>query len=87
MHVLMAALTAVTATGAYLFSLRVHPFTCCRRCNGTKRNRGSTRKRFGLCRKCGGTGRTERLGHRLLGHHQDDQRRAGDTRIPGRRRP
>jgi hypothetical protein len=75
MHVLVAALAAVTSAGAYVLSLRVHPFTCCRRCSGTKRNRGSTRKRFGLCHKCGGTGRTERLGHRILIRHDTDRGR------------
>lgn len=68
MHLLVTALAVVIAAGAYLLSLRIHPYTCCRRCNGTERNPGSTRKRFGLCRKCGGTGRTERLGHRILIH-------------------
>ena len=74
MHVLVAALAALIAAGAYLLSLRIHPYTYCRRCNGTKRNRGSTRRRFGTCRKCGGTGRTERLGHRILTHHDTGRR-------------
>jgi DnaJ-class molecular chaperone len=71
MHVLVAALAVVIAAGAYVLSLRIHPYTFCRRCNGTSRNRGSSRARFGSCRKCGGTGRTERLGRRILGIRDD----------------
>ena len=52
----------------YFISLRIHPLTKCRQCNGTGRHSCSvytySQRR---CRKCGGTGRKERLGKQYFG--------------------
>ena len=41
-------------------------FRPCLRCNGTGRNKGSTRKRFGECRRCKGSGRRRRVGAKTI---------------------
>jgi DnaJ-class molecular chaperone len=64
-----AALLALIAIGggvAYYISLRRHPYTPCRRCEGSGRNSGSSRIRFGTCGKCGGSGRRQRFGRRFI---------------------
>jgi len=57
----------ILAAVGYFISLRIHPLTKCRLCNGTGRHSGSV---YGYaqrrCRKCGGTGRKDRLGVKLL---------------------
>ena len=51
----------------YYLSLRAHPFTKCRLCNGRGRHFGSVYTSAPRrCRKCGGTGRKDRLGVRLF---------------------
>jgi hypothetical protein len=51
----------------YYFSLKAHPYTKCRVCNGGSRHFGSIYTyAHRRCRKCGGTGRKERLGVRLF---------------------
>jgi len=51
----------------YYLSLRAHPFTKCRLCNGRGRHFGTVYKHaYRRCRKCGGNGRKERLGVRLF---------------------
>jgi DnaJ-class molecular chaperone len=51
----------------YFFSLRVHPYTKCRLCNGRGRHFGTVYTyAHRRCRKCGGTGRKDRLGVRLF---------------------
>lgn len=52
--------------GAYLVSLRFWPYTRCGSCDGSGRNAGSNRDRWGGCRKCGGSGRKERFGVRFV---------------------
>lgn len=56
----------VSAVG-YFVSLRIHPLTKCRLCNGTGRHSGGVytyaQRR---CRRCGGTGRRDRLGTRVF---------------------
>jgi hypothetical protein len=47
-------------------SLYFWPFAPCWSCNGSGRNRGSNRKRYGECRRCKGTGRRQRPGSRLV---------------------
>jgi DnaJ-class molecular chaperone len=51
----------------YYLSLKAHPYTKCRLCNGRGRHFGTVytyaQRR---CRKCGGTGRKDRLGVRLF---------------------
>lgn len=63
---IVVILGIVVIVGYYL-SLRAHPFTKCRLCNGTSRHYGSIyTSTWRRCRKCGGTGRKERLGVRLF---------------------
>jgi DnaJ-class molecular chaperone len=58
---------AIVFVLGYFLSIRSHPFTKCRLCNGTGRHFGTT---YGYahrrCRRCGGTGRKDRLGVRLF---------------------
>ena len=76
-------LIGFAVAACYLLSLYVWPLRPCPRCHGTRVNRGSTGRRFGLCKRCGGTGRTRRLGattvHRLywsvLGDRLRERRR------------
>jgi hypothetical protein len=70
----------VIAAGCYLASLKIWPWTYCRRCQGGGRNSGSNSKRFGLCRRCGGSGRKLRLGNRVTGPLEDT--RAAVTYCP-----
>jgi hypothetical protein len=56
----------LVAAAVYYVSLRIHPHTYCRRCQGGGRNAGSTRQRFGFCKRCGGSGRKPRFGTRFL---------------------
>jgi hypothetical protein len=56
----------IFAVGYYV-SLRIHPFTKCRLCNGTGRHYGSIyRYAHRRCRRCGGSGRKDRFGVRFL---------------------
>ena len=76
-------LIGFAVAACYLLSLYVWPLRPCSRCHGTRVNRGSTGRRFGLCKRCGGTGRTRRPGattvHRLywsvLGDRLRERRR------------
>jgi hypothetical protein len=43
-------------------SLRKWPYTKCRKCEGTQKNEGSNKERWGKCPECGGTGRRLRWG-------------------------
>lgn len=55
------------AAVGYYISLRIHPFTKCRVCNGGGRHFGSVYPyAHRRCRKCGGSGRKDRLGVRLF---------------------
>jgi hypothetical protein len=53
------------------------PFGPCRRCQGSKTNRGSTKRRFGTCKRCRGSGFRQVLGSKqvhkavrgLIGYH------------------
>ena len=49
---LIAALiaAAVVAFAAWRIDLEFHPFTQCRKCDGSGRNKGSRKKAYGLCR-------------------------------------
>jgi DnaJ-class molecular chaperone len=57
----------VIAAFGYYISLRIHPLTKCKLCNGGGRHFGSVytyaQRR---CRKCGGSGRLDRLGTRVF---------------------
>ena len=61
-------LIVIFAAVGYYVSLRIHPLTKCKACNGTGRHFGSVYKNAQRrCTKCGGTGRQNRLGVRLFG--------------------
>ena len=52
----------------YYLSLKAHPFTNCKFCNGRGKLNGTGLYSYahGRCHKCGGTGRKDRLGVRLF---------------------
>jgi hypothetical protein len=66
MTVAEIVLITLLGIGAYAGSLYLWPFRPCVRCNGTGRNKGSTRKRYGECKRCRGSGRRRRLGARTI---------------------
>ena len=43
-------------------SLYFWPYAPCRKCKGSGKNAGSSRKRYGDCSRCGATGRRRRIG-------------------------
>jgi DnaJ-class molecular chaperone len=53
----------IVAAVGYYISLRIHPLTKCRVCNGGGSVYTYAQRR---CRKCGGTGRRDRLGVKLF---------------------
>lgn len=55
----------VAAVGYYL-SLRLHPLTKCKSCNGGRHYGRMYGYAYQRCGKCGGTGRADRLGTRLF---------------------
>jgi DnaJ-class molecular chaperone len=68
--VALLVLVTVIVVG-YLISIRLHPFTTCRRCNGTNKHQGAIYSyAFRRCRRCKGTGRKVRFGARVLGTDQ-----------------
>jgi hypothetical protein len=52
--------------GAYVVSLRVHPWVACRRCKGGRVHGAFWSRAFGECGACGGRGRRPRLGVRVF---------------------
>jgi hypothetical protein len=60
------ALAVTAVLGRQVWHAWRHPWGQCWSCRGTGRNRGSTRKRFGVCKRCGGSGRQLRTGARLF---------------------
>jgi DnaJ-class molecular chaperone len=51
----------------YYLSLKAHPFTKCKLCNGRGRHFGTMYTyAYRRCSKCGGSGRKDRLGVRLF---------------------
>jgi DnaJ-class molecular chaperone len=63
---ILIVICIIAGIGYYL-SLRIHPLTKCKVCNGGGRHFGTVytyaQRR---CRKCGGSGRQDRLGVRLF---------------------
>lgn len=61
-------LLLVALTGAAYWTLSVYlwPYAPCRKCEGSGRNAGSKRERFGQCRRCMGAGRRIRFGARSV---------------------
>jgi DnaJ-class molecular chaperone len=63
---ILITLGIIVAAG-YFISLRIHPLTTCKLCNGGGRHFGSVYTyAHRRCRKCGGSGRRDRLGVRLF---------------------
>jgi DnaJ-class molecular chaperone len=63
---ILIVLILIAGVGYYI-SLRIHPLTKCKVCNGTGRHFGSVyTSAHRRCRKCGGSGRQDRLGVRLF---------------------
>jgi hypothetical protein len=61
-----AFLAALGIAAVNVLSLYLWPFGPCLSCNGTGRNTGSNRRRYGECRRCKGAGRRQRTGARLV---------------------
>jgi DnaJ-class molecular chaperone len=60
-------IVAIIVIIGYYLSLRAHPFTKCKLCNGRGRHFGTVyTSSFRRCRKCGGTGRKDRFGVRFI---------------------
>jgi len=60
-------LIGVIAAAGYWISLRIHPLTKCKVCNGGGKHVGTVYTyAHRRCRKCGGSGRQDRLGVRLF---------------------
>jgi DnaJ-class molecular chaperone len=58
---------AIIAIIGYYVSLKAHPYTKCRLCNGRGRHFGTVYTyAHRRCRKCGGSGRKDRLGVRVF---------------------
>ena len=63
---ILIGIVIVAAVGYYI-SLRSHPYTKCRVCNGSGKHFGSVfTTAHRKCGKCNGTGRLDRLGTRFL---------------------
>jgi hypothetical protein len=59
---------AITVGLVYYVSLKTHPYTKCKVCNGTPKQYNPVfPDAFRFCRKCGGSGRTERFGAKFVG--------------------
>ena len=57
----------IVAALVYYLSLRIHPLTRCKRCDGSNRHYSLLySERRGTCPSCGGSGRHKRLGARLF---------------------
>ncbi|WP_300611081.1 hypothetical protein [Trebonia sp.] len=59
---LTLVITGLLIAAGWAVSLYLWPFAPCRKCEGTGRNPGSSRKRHGECRRCQGKGRRIRTG-------------------------
>jgi hypothetical protein len=64
--VLQLILSGLVALAVWVLSLYLWPFAPCRRCEGSGRNKGSNRKRYGECKRCRGSGRRRRLGAKTI---------------------
>jgi len=62
----IGVLVIAIAGGSWLVSLRLWPYTFCRRCRGGGRNSGSNSRRHGRCKKCKGKPERLRPGARLV---------------------
>ena len=59
---------AVVLVVGYVVSVKRHPFTACRWCNGGNKHKGAVfRYGFRPCTHCNGSGRKRRLGAQVLG--------------------
>jgi len=58
----IVVIIALAAAGLWWFDVQRHPIRRCPRCNGSKRNAGSSQTRWGTCGRCGGKGEVRRFG-------------------------
>jgi DnaJ-class molecular chaperone len=65
-NALTLVLVALLAVAVRVVTLYLWPYAPCRKCEGSGRNPGSKRGRFGQCRRCEGAGRRIRLGARTV---------------------
>lgn len=68
MGILVLAFLPILAAIAYAISLKINPWTPCKRCNGSGKKfdpvfRGAHR----ACSKCSGSGHKPRFGRRFIG--------------------
>jgi len=62
----------------YYLSLRTHPFTKCKVCNGRGRHFSTFyTSAYRRCRKCGGTGRKNRFGAGYVNRNQKKPTQSG----------
>lgn len=66
MGVITLILVAASVGAVRCVYLLRYPWGPCRRCQGRKTNKGSSKKRWGMCKTCGGTGQHQRLGARAV---------------------
>jgi hypothetical protein len=60
--VLTLIIIGLIVIAARVVGLYLWPYAPCRKCQGSSRNPGSKKERYGQCGRCGGTGRRTRLG-------------------------
>jgi len=66
MGYLIILIICIVVFFGYQRSLKTHPFTKCKKCDGKGRFYHKTyNEAFGLCPKCGGNGREKRFGARF----------------------
>jgi DnaJ-class molecular chaperone len=63
---LTLVLVVLLVVAGRVVTLYLWPYAPCRKCEGSGRNRGSKRARFGQCRRCEGAGRRQRFGARTV---------------------
>lgn len=63
---LTLVILGLAALAGWVVSLYLWPFAPCRKCDGSGRNPGSKKKRYGQCRRCEGTGRRTRFSARTV---------------------
>jgi DnaJ-class molecular chaperone len=58
----IVVIIALVIAGAWWVDMRVHPFRRCPKCDGRRRNPGSSKTYWGYCSRCGGRGEVRRFG-------------------------
>ena len=58
----VVVLVFIVAIVLWWFDVQRHPIRRCPSCRGSKKNLGSTARRWGTCGRCGGKGEVRRFG-------------------------